>query len=55
MKNVLIKETQTIFRSSITSKLGLNHKKTLGRNNRGKITTRYLGGGVKNLFSEVQF
>jgi len=55
MKNVLIIDTPTMFRNSITPKLGINHKKTLGRNNRGKITTRYFGGGVKNLFLEVQF
>ena len=55
MKNILIRDTKKLFRGSIIPKIGISHKKTLGRNNSGKITTRHLGSGCNNLYFDIQF
>ena len=54
MNNLLLIENRNLFRGSIAPKKGLNLKKKGGRNNTGKIITRYTGGGFRILLKNIQ-
>ena len=54
MNNLLLITNKNLFRGSIVPKKGYKLKKQGGRNNTGKITTRYIGGGFKTLLNKTE-
>lgn len=44
-----------LTRSEPEKSLTFGRKRSMGRNNRGRITTRHKGGGSKKLFREIDF
>lgn len=54
MNNFLFKGNRKLFRGSIVPKKGFKLLKKGGRNNTGKIITRYIGGGFRILLNSIQ-
>ena len=55
LRNMVTVIDETITRSSSEKSLTKGKKSTGGRNNAGRITTRFRGGGVKRKFRTIDF
>lgn len=51
----VVEYRKVITRNEPEKSLTFGRKRAVGRNNRGRITTRHKGGGVKKLYREVDF